>query len=650
MNDAAQDVHNARDAHVVEEICGYCSETPPRSFFLFAGAGSGKTRTLIEVLRRMTGVVEHSAGGVYAAKLKARGQSVRVITYTKGAAAVITHRLGENRLTEVSTIHSFCWDLVRGFDDDIREALLAKNAEDLAEAKAYAQSKARGETETDRKKYAELDAIAKELKATPIFRYHPDHNTYGEGALSHQALLHVAASLLRERPTLQRIVQDRHPLLLIDESQDAMRSVLDALIHLTTIRSGRFALGLLGDHRQRIYPDGHVDLPSHIPLAWARPALQMNHRSQERIVRLINAIWEADIEGRTQPKTAVTQYPRSEKQGGVVRIFIGDTARTTAAKLGAEASCALAMAQVAEKEAWTAHQSGFKTLALEHKLGAKRGDFYEVYCGMVLLDKDSATPDPNGERLGPAMVRPLLGAILELDGCVRPDSVWDEFAAVAALRFHDALKDLSSEPDARALRLDELHQAIARFARLCRTEGVSVRQVLSPIFDANVFAADPRFVEAVRDSRAPPPNPQRGSSESKEDRQRRGWHALLSAPWAELVRYRSYLGGDAPFATHQVVKGSEFKHVMIIMDDEEADGNQFSYGKLFGEGLSKADRENIVAGKETAIDRTLRLLYVTCSRAEESLALVLWAKDATAALGSARASGWFAPDEVVALP
>ena len=164
-----------------------------------------------------------------------------------------------------------------------------------------------------------------------------------------------------------------------------------------------------------------------------------------------------------------------------------------------------------------------------------------------------------------------------------------------------------------------------------------------------MLPADSRLIEAYRDERVPPPEPQRGCGESKEDRQHRGWHALMNAPWAELARYRTYLGGEAPFATHQVVKGSEFKHVMVVMDDEEAEGNLFSYDKLFGAGLSKGDRENMAAGKETAVDRTLRLLYVTCSRAEESLALVLWAKDASSALNTIKACGWFAADEIVAL-
>ena len=98
-----------------------------------------------------------------------------------------------------------------------------------------------------------------------------------------------------------------------------------------------------------------------------------------------------------------------------------------------------------------------------------------------------------------------------------------------------------------------------------------------------------------------------------------------------------------------MVKGSEFTHVMVVMDDEQSGGNQISYDKLFGAtALGDRDLENVQAGKETTIDRSLRLLYVTCSRARESLALVLWAKNPTEALEFARhGSGWFAEGEVL---
>ncbi|MFJ3119617.1 UvrD-helicase domain-containing protein [Pseudomonas protegens] len=647
MSSELQSLGNERDAHIVEDICGYITAVPPRSFFLFAGAGSGKTRTLVEVLRRITGVVRHEAGSQYSQQLRSRGQSVRVITYTKNATAVVTSRLGENYLTAVSTIHSFCWELIKGFDEDIKDALLSRCASKLEEAKAYATCKVRGESDTDRRKYAEIETLADEIRSTTAFIYHPDRNTYGPGALSHTEVLEATAWLIRERPTLQRILEDRHPLILIDESQDTMKNVLDALFELTQSRPSQITLGLLGDHRQRIYPDGHDDLPSHVPEGWARPALQMNHRSQKRIVDLINEIWDADIEGRTQPKTGVPQHSRTEKNGGTVRIFIGDTKVSTAEKIRKEADCARIMAAQSSFAAW-GDSCGYKTLALEHKLAAKRGNFFEAYCAMDLLDKDAATPKSNGERTGPSMVRPLLGPMLELAECLQPDGSVNEFSTMEVLRRNGALANLPQTNAERQSVLGNIHAAVMTFAAATSKPDATVRHVLEPILEGGLFEADFRLVQAYEDAAPPPPNPKPRAKEAKEDRRKRGWHALFNTPWQQIARYRAYLGGETELATHQVVKGSEFKHVLVVMDDEEARGPFFSYDKLFGaEGLSPADLENVSEGNETAIDRTLRLLYVTCSRAEESLALVLWAKDPNAALVAIKRSEWFTTDEVI---
>lgn len=650
MSAALQPLGNDRDAHVVEDICGYITATPPRSFFLFAGAGSGKTRTLVEVLRRITGVVKHEAGNKYAERLRSRGQSVRVITYTKNATSVVNGRLGENYLTLVSTIHSFCWELIKGFDDDIRDALLARKTEQLEEAKAYAMSKAKGESEKDREKYAEIEKEADEIRGTAAFIYHPDKNTYGSGALSHAVVLDITAWLIRKRPTLQRILEDRHPLILIDESQDTMKGVLDALFELSKSRPSQITLGLLGDHRQRIYPDGHDDLPSHVPADWARPALQMNHRSQQRIVELINKIWDADIEGRTQPKTGVPQHPRTEKSSGTVRIFVGDAKKTTGEKIQKEAECAQIMAAATASAAWQEGTRAYKTLALEHKLAAKRGNFFEAYTAMDLLDKDSATPKSNGDRTGPAMVRPLLGPMHELAECLQLDGSLNESAVMDVLRRNGALAKVPQTSTERQVALDKIYVSIMKFASVACKADATVREVLAPVLKGGLFEADPRLVHAYADTSPPPPKPEPRIKEAKEDQRKRGWHVLFNSPWQEIPRYRAYLCGEAELATHQVVKGSEFKHVMVVMDDEEAGGTLFSYDKLFGaEELSPNDQKNVDGGKETTIDRTLRLLYVTCSRAEESLALVLWVKNPQAALKAINKSEWFDVSEIVSL-
>lgn len=51
-------------------------------------------------------------------------------------------------------------------------------------------------------------------------------------------------------------------------------------------------------------------------------------------------------------------------------------------------------------------------------------------------------------------------------------------------------------------------------------------------------------------------------------------------------------------------------------------------------------------GRETSIDRTLRLLYVTCTRAKHSLALLMYTVNPEKEKATALAKGWFNDDEI----
>ncbi|WP_186065236.1 UvrD-helicase domain-containing protein [Burkholderia gladioli] len=649
MTCAAAHEGNDRDAGVVEEICGYLTEPPPRSFFLFAGAGSGKTRTLVEVLRRLTGVVPHESGGRLANRLRLYGRSIRVVTYTKNAVAIISGRLGSNDLVAVSTIHSFCWELIGGFDEDIRAALIADKAVQLEDAKTKAAAKVRGISDTDRRKFAEIEAEIEALRGVPTFIYHPDKDTYGEGAMQHGQVLDATAWLLSNRPTLRTILQDRHPIILIDESQDTMKSVLDVLMKLAEPRGSGLTLGLLGDHRQRIYTDGHSDLPGLVPPGWAKPELKMNHRSQQRVVQLINKMWAANLAGRTQPASGIEQHHRTEKTGGTVRLFVGRTSLSTPEKRQKEAWVASQMQQATQSDAWTT-PAGYQSLALEHKLVAARGDFLNVYTAMTLIDPNAAAPSGRGENTGPSAARLVLQDLAQLAVCVAADGAVDDFTATEVLRRTGCLDQLPSDANQRIARTEEMHEALAAFGAACVKPDATVAEVVAPIIKAQVFKVDARLLQQFADQTPPPAAPiPRKETETDDARRRRGWCGLFRAPWAELERYRRYLAGKSELATHQVVKGSEFTHVMVVMDDDQSGGNQISYDKLFGATeLGERDWDNVQAGKETTIDRSLRLLYVTSSRARESLALVLWAENPTEALKFAREkSGWFATEEVV---
>lgn len=117
---------------------------------------------------------------------------------------------------------------------------------------------------------------------------------------------------------------------------------------------------------------------------------------------------------------------------------------------------------------------------------------------------------------------------------------------------------------------------------------------------------------------------------------------MLATPFWQIEAYDRYVSGLSPFGTHQGVKGLEFPRVMVVISDEEARGFLFSYDKLFGlKPPSANDLKREADGEETGVDRTRRLFYVTCSRAEESLAIVCYTDDPDALVSSVIGRGWF---------
>jgi DNA helicase-2/ATP-dependent DNA helicase PcrA len=78
-----------------------------RSFRLEAGAGAGKTYSLVKALK----FIINDQG----ASLLRQRQQVACITYTNVATDEILSRTDGHPAVLASTIHSFCWSLIKGF-------------------------------------------------------------------------------------------------------------------------------------------------------------------------------------------------------------------------------------------------------------------------------------------------------------------------------------------------------------------------------------------------------------------------------------------------------------------------------------------------------------------------------------------------------
>lgn len=620
------------DAEADEMILGCLDLEKPRSFFLYAGAGSGKTRSVVEAIR----AVCREQGR----RLSLTGQKIGVITYTNAACDEIKQRLEFDPRVEVSTIHSFAWSLIAGYDADIRQWLAVRLLQDVADlqeaqAKGRAGSKAASDRarsiESKLRRHAGLDAITR-------FVYSPTGDNRTRDALSHAEVIAMTADFLAAKLGLRHLLVTRFPILLIDESQDTNRRLMDVLLELEAAHRGAFGLGLFGDMMQRIYADGKERLPEAIPENWARPRKRMNHRCPTRIVALINKIRHDDDQE--------VQVPRSDAGTGVVRLFV--VPQATADKTTVEGAIAARMCELTGDPDWAAGSEAIKTLALEHLMSARRFGFDAFFEPLYAIER-TRTSFLQGTGAGIGL---FTHEILPLVNALRAS---DRFAAAAIVRRTSPLLDrkaLEEAGDKQAEVLGKAKEACdGLLALVSHDDKPTVRAVLRYVADNGLFTIPEALTPfAAADEIAPEGAAAVEAAEEEEvdlKSELGGWRQALDAPFDQIEKYDRYVRGVSQFDTHQGVKGREFPRVMVVVSDDEARGFMFAYDKLFGaKEKSKTDLENEATGKETTIDRTRRLFYVTCSRAEESLAVVYYAANPALVRDASISKGWFEPDEI----
>lgn len=632
-------VDNQFDAEADATITECLDLSQPRSFFLYAGAGSGKTRSLVNAVRKMI-------DGEHGRQLTLTGKKIGVITYTNAACDEIKQRLEFDPRVEVMTIHAFSWSLIDGFNADIRQ-WVAKNLEEEIDEMEEQQKKGRPNTkasverlrsmESKRRRLASLDSIVK-------FIYSPTSDNSTRDSLNHAEVIAMTAAFLTNKPGLRRMLVSRCPVLLIDESQDTNKALMDAFLHLEEEFYGRFSLGLFGDMMQRIYSDGKDRLDKAIPARWAKPRKRMNHRCPSRVIEVINRI-RHDVDGEEQ-------VPRSDAEKGVVRVFIAPQGGVD--PFAIEAAVRQRMATIAGDPAWERFDL-VKTLALEHLMSARRFGFVEFFEPLWRID-DLRTSLLQGSGAGLGFfVRDVLPLVKAL-------RAKDRFGATAIIKASSPLLDRTALQEAGANQIAQLGKAKAAcdglLALITEQPEVNAQTVLEFVAQAGLFTIPDTLAPFVPgDSEAAVAHDNAGQGDQvdgAEDQETEdtspalsAWSKALEAPLSQIERYDLYVRGQSQFGTHQGVKGLEFPRVLVVINDDEARGFLFAYDKFFGaKEKSKADHENEAAGRETSSDRTRRLFYVTCSRAEQSLAIVYYSPDPGVACNAILQYGWFEQDEV----
>lgn len=426
------------------------------------------------------------------------------------------------------------------------------------------------------------------------------------------------------------ILIGRFPFLLIDESQDTNRHLINAFFIVAREHASQFALGLVGDVMQRIYADGKERIEDELPSTWGKPSKKLNHRCPKRIVQLINKVREAVDDH--------VQQPRSDAIEGHVCLFIRRAKDDSRSKI--EDAARHKMAEITNDEAWEDHDK-CKILTLEHHMSAKRLGFENVFAPLYEIDNwrngllDGTLP---AVRFFTKSVLPLVEAQRKNDKLAVAQIVRSNSPMISP----QALKE-AADP---GVLLRQAKSGVEALLGLWQKGEPTCGDVLACVASQNLFEIPGILKPIVEVLQSDGGN---GEDEAQDPltSEAQALLSMMKAPFSEIDLYHRYVSGLASFDTHQGVKGLEFQRVMVIMDDTEARGFMFGYGKLLGEKApSENDRKRQREGRDTSIDRTRRLFYVTSSRAKKSLALMAYTENPLNVKKYVIDNGWFTEDEI----
>ena len=302
-----------------------------QSFFILAGAGAGKTKSLVDTLTDIK--------KTYKKSYLPNGQRVAVITYTENAAEEIKQRVGKDSLFRISTIHSFAWEIISKYKRDLL-SWVKKN----------------------KKEYSNVKKVEYTLQKSTEFVYR----------LKHNEVISIFSEMLKGYDLLKETLTTEYPLILVDEYQDTDKKVIDILLELKDFNEN-FTLGFFGDSMQRIYSSGYSFLEEKlIKNNFKETKKEWNWRSTHEIVEFINKVRSINT-NPTQPlgietDSFIQKSVQSKGFGIIPQIAI--------------------VAEGTDSQLFESRK--MKTLVLEHRMAAERMGFLNLF---TLFNKNNNKKD-----------------------------------------------------------------------------------------------------------------------------------------------------------------------------------------------------------------------------------------------------------------
>lgn len=217
------------------------------SFIVEAGAGSGKTWTLVHILRYII--------NEYGLSYSKHNKKIACITYTNVAKDEIINRIQDNPLVCVKTIHDFLWDIIASFNKELKEELIGYITERLNNDRIEISKKKRTDTQVYRNLTASIlryQEILEELVKYNGQIHYKEYRSWKRGIITHDEVIYIATKLINKYRVIKKLIQDTYPIIFIDEYQDTDKNVAISILENLKPNTS-ITFGFFGDYLQQIY-------------------------------------------------------------------------------------------------------------------------------------------------------------------------------------------------------------------------------------------------------------------------------------------------------------------------------------------------------------------------------------------------------------
>ncbi|MFJ2486308.1 UvrD-helicase domain-containing protein [Pseudomonas sp. NPDC087639] len=472
-----------------------------KSFLLEAGAGAGKTYSLIEALKYLLKRDQ--------ATLMREHQQIACITFTNVAKDQIAARTDRSPAIYCETNHAFCWSLISGFQKNLRElvAQLPKWQELLAESGCGIGNRS-----------IEYNLGHRSLRDSRALLHHDDVLPLTIAMMSHAKF--------------RSIVRDRFPIILVDEYQDTDKDWIEAIKTLFLGQPDSPLFGFFGDHWQKIYDGGCGRLTHPSVTEIGKGA---NFRSVKPVVDCLN---------RMRP--GLNQCVTDPDAPGQVRVFLTNKwtgPRQTGAHWAGDLPTEVGkmalnnVKQQLEVDGWNLQNT--KILMLTHRLLAAEQGYTNLAANFMFNEAFTKKEHPHiayfVDALEPAckaFANQRYGLMFEALGGRTPllsrhqdKAAWDTaMNQLAKLQNENTVGEVIKH--LQSTRRPRLPDTIEKLENELET------------FDSA------------------------GNELSRRLAELQGLHGI---PYSEVQALSRYLDGHSPFETKHGVKGAQFENVLVVV-------------------------------------------------------------------------------------